>query len=227
MKQDEFSAQLATWTDFVARNRKQLSIGLSVGLGVLAATLGGYYFIRGQQNSAGAALAKALDTYHAPVMNATPPAGMEAYKTSEEKNSKALDEFTQVARDYSHYSAGRLARYYAAVCERDLGKYPDAERAFQEVADGGDKQLASLAKIGLASIYEQTNRTADAEKVYKDLEANPTDTVPKATALLARADLYSKTNPADATKLYQQIQKDYSGSPAGERAKQMLDKLPH
>jgi tetratricopeptide (TPR) repeat protein len=228
LKQDELSARLATWTDYSLKHRKQISLGLAIGLGVLAVGIGAYYFIRGAQNNAAAAFAKALNTYHAPVMVSPPNVpNLEVYKTNDEKNQKALDAFNQVAKDYSHYAAGRLARYYAAVCLRDLGKFPEAEKEFQALSQGGDAQLASLAKVGLASVYEQTKRDAEAEKVYKDLEAHPTETVPKASALVARADLYRKTNPAEATTLYQQIQKDYVGSPAAEYAGQELTRLPH
>ena len=216
LKQDEFGAQMASWRDFLVTNRRLLSMGLAIGILALGAGFATYYFVRSSQNKAAAALAKAMDTYH-----------IESYKTNDEKNTKALDEFSRVASDYSHYAAGRLARYYAAVCERDLGKFGDAEKSFQEVAAGSDKQLGALGKVGLASVYEQTNRPSDAEKIYKELEANPTETVPKATAIVARADLYSKTSPGDAAKLYQQLQKDYEGTPVADYAKQMLDKLPH
>ena len=228
LKQDELSARLATWTDYSVKHRKQLSLGLAIGLGVLAVAIGAFYFIRGAQNNAAAAFARALNTYHAPVM-ASPPnvPNLEVYKTNDEKNQKALDAFNQVAKDYSYYAAGRLARYYAAICLRDLGKFPEAEKEFLALSQGGDAQLASLAKVGLASVYEQSNRAAEAENIYKDLEEHPSETVPKSAAMVALADLYFKTNPAAATKLYQQIQKDYVGSPAAEHATQMLAKLSH
>ena len=227
LKEDEFSAQMAVWKDFIVTNRRVLSMGLIIGVAAIAAGLAGFYYVRSTQSKAATALAKAMDTYHAPVMAAPPTPNIESYKTNDEKNNKALEEFSQAASEYSHYAAGKLARYYAGVCQRDLGKSSDAEKSFQEVAAGSDKQLAALAKMGLASVYEQTNRASDAEKIYKELEANPTETVPKATAMVARADLYSKTSPADATKLYQQLQKDYDGTPVADYAKQKLDTLPH
>ena len=65
------------------------------------------------------------------------------------------------------------------------------------------------------------------EKLYKEIEDHPTETVPKSAATIARADLSYKTNPAEAATLYQQIQKDYAGTPAADHAAQMLAKLPH
>ena len=100
------------------------------------------------------------------------------------------------------------------------------EKDFQALAQGRDKNLASLAKLGLAGIYEITNRTSEAEKIYKELEENPTETVPKATALIARADLYKQTAPQQASSLYQQVVKEYQGTPAADYASQMLTQLP-
>ena len=227
MKQDELSARLAGFVNFYSTHKKKASLVGTVLVAGLAVGLGLYFYVRGQQDRAGAALAVALNTYHAPVLAAPPNIpNLESYKTNKEKNEKALAAFNTVAQDYSHYAAGHLARYYAAICQWDLEKYPEAEKEFQALTQIGDDSLASLAKIGLASIYEITDRNSEAEKLYKELEENPTETVPSVTALIARADLYKQTNPSEASILYQQIQNDYRGTPAGDYAEQMLTQLP-
>ena len=229
LKKDELGVNLALGMDYFLKHKKQISIIASIAVGALGLGLGIYFYIRGAQDNASAAFAKALDTYHAPVMPSPPPnaPNLEVYKTNDARNQKALEEFTAVAHDYSHYAAGRMARYYAALCLRDLGKYPEAEKEFQAVSNLSDKQLASLAKMGLASVYELTGRASEAEKLYKELEENPTETVPKATALIARADLLRQSNPAESARLYQQIQKEYAGTAAADRAGAMLSELPH
>jgi tetratricopeptide (TPR) repeat protein len=228
LKQDELSGTLTSALDFFLKHKQRILIILAAAVGALAVIVGVYLYVQSAQNKAAAAFTKALDTYHAPVMT-TPPSvpNLETYTTNDAKNKKALEAFTTVAQDYSHYSAGRLARFYAAVCQRELGKFPEAEKEFQALSRISDSRLASLAKVGLASVYEMTSRAAEAEKIYKEIEANPTETVPKSTALIARADLYSKTNPTEAVTLFQQIQKDYPGSAAAEHATQMLAQLPH
>jgi len=227
MKQDELSARLAGLVDFYLAHKKRVFLVGTVCVAVLAVGLGLYLYLRSQQNQAGAAFVKALNTYHAPVM-ASPPniPNLESYKTDEEKNEKALAAFNTVAQEYSRYAAGRLARYYAAICQRELGKYPDAEKEFQALTQIGNENLASLAKIGLASIYEITDRGSEAAKLYKELEGSPTETVPKVTALIARADLYKQINPPEASILYRQIQTDYRGTPAADYAEQKLTELP-
>jgi len=228
LKEDELSARLNAWLDFFLQRKKQISIVVAAAIGIIAVVVGIYFYVRRTQNNVAAAFAKALNTYHAPVMVSPPNApNLESYKTNDAKNQKALEEFNAVAHSYSRYAAGRMARYYAAVCLRELGKFPEAEKEFQALASSGDTRIAALAKVGLASVYESSGRTSEAEKVYKDLEQHPTVTVPKSAALVARADLYRRTNPAEASSLYQQIQKDYAGTPAGEHASQMLAQLPH
>ena len=228
MKQDDLSAQLASGMGFFVAHKKRIWLGVAASVAVLLLALGIYFFVRSQQAKAAAEFSKALNTYHSPVVTNTPSIpNLESYKTNEEKNQKALEKFNIVAKDYSFYAVGRLAKYYTAICLRELGKSSEAEKEFQALTTVSDEKLASLAKVGLASVYELTNRSAEAEKLYKDLEEHPTSAVPKATASVARADLYRKSNAAEAATLYQQIQKDYPGTPAADYAAEMLTQLPH
>jgi len=227
MKQDELSSRLAAGMGFYEAHSKRIVLAGIVSVGVLAMGVGLYFYIRSQQNRAAAAFATALNTYHAPVLTAPPDVpNLESYKTNDEKNEQALAAFNSVAQEYSSYAVGRLARYYAAICQRELVKYQEAEQEFQALSRSGDEKLASLAKIGLASIYESTDRNAEADNIYKELEENPTEAVPTVTALIARADLYKQTNPPEASILYQQIVQDYRGTQAGDYAEQMLAQLP-
>ena len=82
--------------------------------------------------------------------------------------------------------------------------------------------MAALAKMALAGVYQQTGRSEQAEKLYRELESHPTDTVPKAAIQLALAELYQKTKPAEAAALFKKIQTEYPGSAAGDTASRML-----
>ena len=229
MKKDELGDSLASSMDYVLKHRRGTLLWIEIAAGVLLVVIGLYYYARSSEDSASAALSRALITYHAPVL-ATPPmpssVNIETFRTSDEKYQKALDDFRTVADQYSWFGPGRLARYYAALCLRELRKYPEAETELKELAQSSDRRVASLSKVALATVYEQTDRASEAAALYQELEANPTETVPKAAALMARAELYRKTNPTEAATLFQQIQKDYPGSLAAERAGQLLTQLP-
>jgi TolA-binding protein len=97
-----------------------------------------------------------------------------------------------------------------------------AEQGLLAVAADGDPNLAAVAKMALAGLFLKTSRTADAEKLYRELESSPTLMVPKPTVQIALAEMYQRTNPSQATAIYQQIEKDYPGTAAADQAAQML-----
>jgi hypothetical protein len=52
---------------------------------------------------------------------------------------------------------------------------------------------------------------------------NPTVLISKPVAMLALADVYSKTSPAEATKLLMQIKTDFPNTPAADEATKRLE----
>ena len=229
LKQDELSTRLAVIQEFFLQNQKNIAIGTAVVAVALGITLGGFLYVRSREARAGNAFALALVTFHAPVAQAPPPnssPNAPHFKTEDEKYQQAYSQFTEVAGRYSNFSQGKLARYYAALCERELGKSAEAEKELSAIASGRDRELAALAQMALAGVYEQTGRNEQAEKLYRELENHPTNTVPKAAIQLALAELYQKTKPAEATALYKKIQTEYPGSAAGSMASKMLQTGP-
>jgi len=222
LKKNEFLTTFSDVTEFYLQHQQQ--IAKIAGIVVIAAAVvaGSYFYVSSRRNKASAAFAMALTTFHAPVSQAQAAASTLHFKTDAEKYQEALKQFQDVASHYSWLSQGKFARYYAALCERELGKGPEAEKELSDVAASSDHDLAALAKMALAGTYADTGRADQAEKIYKDLENHPTTTVPKATAQLALADLYQKTKPTEAKAIYQQIQKDYPGMAAGDAASRAL-----
>jgi tetratricopeptide (TPR) repeat protein len=226
-QQDELSARMTAGMDYVISHKKSITATILVATVAAAVVAGAAWFLRSRQVRAAAAFNQALITYHAPVLPvALPDTSILAFKTSQEKYQKALGEFTEVSNRYSHYAAGDMARYYAALCQRELGNHAEAEKQLQAVAGDAEAELASQAKLALAQLYEQTSRPAEAEKIYQELEANPTEVVPKPVAQLARANVLLLTNPAQAAALYDQIQKEHQGTAAAEYAAAMLQQAP-
>ena len=76
--------------------------------------------------------------------------------------------------------------------------------------DVGNKDLAALAKLGLASVYEATNRDQDAINIYNELIKKPTQSVSSQRAQFALADLYQRKDPAQAKRIYDQLALDKS-----------------
>ena len=225
LKTDELSTRLAVFQEFFLQNQKKIITGTAVVAVALGVVLGGFFFVSSRQTRASYAFARALATFHATVGPPPPPnSGPSAprFPTAAEKYQQAYKQFTEVAGRYSWFSQGDFARYYAALCERELGKSPEAEKDLSAIAGGRGRELAALAQMALAGLYEQTGRNEQAEKLYRELVNHPTDIVPKATVQLALAELLQKTKPAEAAELYKKIQTEYPGLAAGSEAFKML-----
>ena len=225
LKKDELAERLRAVREFLIQNQQRIAQGSLATVVAVGVVIGAFLYVRSRQAQASDTFAQAMATFHAPVAEAPPPNTNPAdlrFKTANEKYQQALQGFAEVARRYSWYSQGKVARFYAALCERELGKFSDAEKDLSGIASGRDRDLGALAKMALAGIYEQTGRNEQAERVYRDLEDHPASTVPKATVELALAQLYQKTNPAQATALYKKIETEYPGSAAGDQASKML-----
>ncbi len=149
-----------------------------------------------------------------------PTPGQKTFATAAERAKLANQQFAQVADQYGLFEAGKTARYFTGITAIDLGQTGPAETSLQKVADGHDAALASLAKLALANLYQQTNRSSQAVVLLQQLIAKPTNTVPADAAKLQLAALYEKTNPAEANKLYAQLKS--SKSAAGQIAAQKL-----
>ncbi len=223
LKRDEFADRLATVTGFFSRNRGSIIFGGgSVFLAVVVA-FGAFFFVRSRQAAASELFGEALVTYHALVIE-TPPEGVtiQTFPTAEEKYTKAIRQFTEVSEQFGSYSVGRWARYYTALSQRELGQHAVAEPGLLAIIEEGDSDLAAVAKMALAALYQKTSRTDEAEALYRELEDSPSLMVPRPTVQMALAALYQTTNPSQATALYQQIERDYPGTAAADRAAEML-----
>ena len=101
-----------------------------------------------------------------------------------------------------------------------------AENYYKGVVSSAGKELASVAKQALASLYANTGRTKEAVALYQELINKPTDSVSKVSAELQLAELYQSTNqPLDAKRLYEQVKKDNPGPEAVQIATQKLTEL--
>ena len=113
---------------------------------------------------------------------------------------EANREFVAVAKDFGWLPAGAKAHYFAGVTFQELGQTGSAETELKTAAGSWDRNLANLAKLALAGLYQQTGRTAQAIDVYNDLAKKPSLTVPTSVAQLDLADLYASTGKQDQAR---------------------------
>ena len=232
LKQDAFSRvtietaeRTAHWT---VEHRSTLIIsGVAVAI-VLAAAIGGWLYLGAQDEKASFDLSQAVRTLSTPLR---PPGTPEqpdfpTFQSSQERMQAAKKQFQVIVDKYPHTRTADMARYFLGVTAENLSDNATAELDFKDAASAGNKDLAAVAKVALASLYGQTNRAKEAAALYQELINKPTTSVSKVTAQLQLAELYQNSNqPLDAKRIYEQIKRENPGNEAGQLATQKLTEL--
>jgi len=108
---------------------------------------------------------------------------------------------------------------------RDSGDTKQAETYLRELVGHKDRELAALAKFALASMLRGTEREPEAVKIYQELIAQPTASIPKETAQLELALAYEDDQPAEAVRIYTQLRTEKPASPAAQVATARLNSV--
>ncbi len=232
LKQDAFSRvtigaaeKTAHWS---VEHRNTLTIAVAAVVVIIAAVAGGWYYLSAQNEKASFELTQGVRTLEAQLRPAgsPPQPGVPSFTSSKERAEAAKKQFQTVEDKYPHTHSSDMARYFLGVTSATEGDNAGAENNFKAVASTGNKELASIAKLALATLYGNTNRTKDATSLYQELINKPTTSVSKVTAQLQLAELYQSSNqPLDAKRLYEQIKKDNPSTEAGQLATQKLAEL--
>ena len=232
LKQDAFSRvtmeaaeKTAHWT--VEHRSTLVIVGLVVAV-VLAAALGGWYYLSAQDEKASLEFSQAvrtLDTNLRPA-GSPPQPDVASFASAKERIAAAQKQFQQIVDRYPHTRTADMAHYFLGVTAAESDDNAVAERDFKQVVASGNRELASVAKLALAQLYGNTNRTKDAAALYQELMNKPTTSVSKVTAQLQLAELYQNSNqPLDAKRVYEQIKKDNPNTEAAQLATQKLQEL--
>jgi TolA-binding protein len=232
LKQDAFSRvtigaaeKTADWT---VEHRQTIIISAIVAVVVVAGVIGAWYYLNAQDEKASFDLAIAVRTMDTPLRPAGQPEQPDfpTYTSANERAEAAKKQFQAIVDKYPHTRTSDMAHYFLGVTSVSLGDYATAEKDFKSVETAGNRQVASLSKDALASLYGNTNRTKDAAALYQELINKPTTSVSKVTAQLQLAELYQNSNqPLDAKRIYEQIKKENPGNEAGQLATQKLTEL--
>ena len=232
LKQDAFSRvtigaaeKTAHWS--VEHRNTLLIAGIAMAL-VLALAFGGWYYLSTQDEKASFDFAQAVRTLDVPLRLAGTPAqpDVPSFTSAKERSDAARKQLQTIVDKYPHTHTADMAEYLLGVTAANNGDNTAAEHAFKKVISSADRELASIAKLALASLYGNTNRVKDAVSLYQELSNKPTSSVSKVTAQLELAELYQSSNqPLDAKRIYEQIKKDNPSNEAGQMATQKLAEL--
>lgn len=209
-------------------HRKNLILGAAIAAALLAAVLGGWFYMNQQDEKASFDLTQAVRTLDTPLR----PAGMPSqpdyvsFGSSQERATQAQKQLHAIVDKYPHTHSAEIAHYFLGQTSADLGDNGGAERELKNVAAKSNSDLAALANLSLASVYRNSNRNKDAIEIYKKLADKPTSTVSKAAAQMALAATYQTDNqPIEAKRVYAQIQKDNPSSQIAQLASQKSNEI--
>lgn len=223
LKRDSFAQAAASSASWISGHRSSVVRWVIVAVVVLVVGTAALIYHSVRSSSAEAALGAALDAYNAPLAQPGAPATDGVYATARDRAKAANQQFAAVAKQYGRLSEGTKAHYLAGVTYQDLGQNSQAETELKIAAGSWDRNLSNLAKLALASLYQQTNRSAEAIDLYKALAAKPSDTVPTTMAQLDLASLYAASgNQEEARMLWAKVKDADKDGAAGEIASQKL-----
>ncbi|HXE75847.1 MAG TPA: tetratricopeptide repeat protein [Candidatus Xenobia bacterium] len=229
LKHDEFIDTFDELLLYLEDNWRTLTT-LALSVVLAGGGLGGFYFYSQRQEArAQAALSNALLTFQAPVRTGLPPLPGDtsrSFPNEKEKWDAAIKEFAAVRSDYPRTDAAQMAKHYEALSRYEAGQTDEAIKELEELSRGADRNVAALAKFHLAGMYEAKGRSADGEKLYRELAEQPTQTVPRELSQLALADLLAQSKPDEARQLYEKLKADFSGTPVADEVSRRLDLLP-
>jgi len=233
LKQDEFRETLDRIEEYLKGHFKEILTAGTLII-VVAGLAGGLrYYLDQQEVNANIELASALRTFQSYVGAVTPGtlgAESENFSTAADKYRKARDQFNAIVSKYRVYprpKAVSIARYHVGICEGLLGDSAAAIKTLQEASRDRDREIATLAEFALAGEFLKTGKKQEAVAIYQDLATHPSLAVPKASAQLALADSLKDSQPEQARKLYEEVQKEFgSDASLAEALKQQMAGVP-
>lgn len=203
LKKDAFAREVGHTVAFLEKHRRRATLVGAAALALVVLAAGYHYYGKRQHALRQQELHAAMQIQDARVGARTGP--FLTFPTQEEKNKAAMKAFSELAAKFPGSDEAIIARYYLGTNAADQGNLDEAARAFGEVAESGNEEYASLAKLALAHVYDAQGKTAEAEKLLRSLIEKPTIFVTKAQASIELARMLADTKPEEARKLLEPL----------------------
>lgn len=231
LKQNEFAVTTAHVAEAMARNRDQvIKIGGAVVL--VAAIVGGYFYIQGRTNAQASALfGAALAVEQAQIVPAptVPGATQQAgtYPTELARGEAALAAYQKVIETYPNHVAGTAARYHVAGVLLSLGRAADAEKGYADVAtSAASSPYGPMARLGQAQAILAQGRFDDAIRILTDLSGQRDGALPMDGVLMELARVCQKAGKTqEARAAYKRVVDEFPQSGYAGEARQQLATL--
>lgn len=240
LKQDPFAATLQGTFERLDRNRRQVTIGVTVIVVVLIAA-GGWVWWRGHtETRAAGLLAEALVVAESPVDQPPTPAGENGvpaaatlpqpgtFATERERDEAALERFLAAADAHPNTQPGIAARYHAAATLASFGRDGEAAEQYQQVIDRAGRHFyARVARLGLAEVQVRQGQFDPAIASYQELITTAKDELPVDGVLMQLGRAYRLAGrEAEAQQAFKRIIDEFPQSTFAAEARRELDAVP-
>jgi tetratricopeptide (TPR) repeat protein len=228
LKGDKFAQAAASGVTWFSGHRSGVVRWAIAACVVVVLCLGAGIYWSIENSAAASALGAAMDTYTAPLSEPGAPVESGTYATTADRAKAANKQFQAVAQKYGWLPEGMKARYFVGVTDMDLEQNSAAETELKAASGAWNRNIANLAKLALAGLYQQTNRDAQAIELYNQLIAKPSETVSAEVAQLDLADLYAAQGKQEqARALWAKVKDADKQGAAGAIAEQKLSGGQH
>ena len=219
IKQDELASGYASAGAWLHTHVEQVKIGL-IGAAVLAVAAGGLLYFHSQRTrDSQRAFDEAHDLFSGAI--GKPEEGAVA-ASKEEKYQKALAAFHGVAERYGSLAVGRRARYYAALCDIELGHRDKAAGALRELTEKQKAGAAGteLAELVLARLECMPGKYDQAISRYRQILDRRASVLPRDYVLMRLAEAFQEAGRlADAAATFSRVVDEMPASPFAEDAR--------
>ena len=222
LKHDKFVDQTNQGIDYVASNLGQVLTAVGVALALIGLVIGISIWQSRRAEQASSAFGAAMAIYTAPVAQPGAPPLPGSYPSLNARSAAAHDKFSEVASRYGSSKIGESARYFSGVTSIEVGNSSAAESDLKAVAASHNHNLANLARVALAGLYQSSKRDSQAADLYQQVVSKPSTSVPATQAELQLAALYEQSSPEKARELYAKIKDQDKTGAAGQIAAQKL-----
>jgi TolA-binding protein len=242
LKENDLAHSITTMREFVEPRSKQLVTAGVIVVVLIVAVLGVTIVRRQMQNRGQAQLADAMVALNARVVPPTATAQGEdgnipaaasigatgTFSTEAAKLNAALPKLKAAADAYPDAPAGIAARYHLGGALASLGRYPEAIKEFEAVAQkaGSNSLYGRMSRLGKADAEVRSGQLDAAIASLKELATQKDTEVPVDAVLMELAKAYAqKGNTDDARKTYTELVDQHPQSPYSAEARQELHNL--
>ncbi len=223
LKANSFADATATGVNWLSLHKSGVVRWAVLAVVVLVVAVGALVGWNIRSTAADAALGAAMDVYNAQLTEPGVPAEVGTYATAADRAKAANQKFAEVAASYSLLPQGTKAHYFVGITAEQLGQNATAETELKSAAGAWNRNVANLAKLALAGLYQQTSRDNLAIEQYNAIVAKPSETVSAAAAQLSLADLYAAEGKQDqARQLWAKVKDADKEGAAGSIAAEKL-----